>query len=302
MTDAPSQAHAASQDGLDRGRLDIRRAPGLASLELHEGSALEHSYPRHWHDELFVTAITGGGGVFQWGRSEHRATAGTLVLIAPGEVHSHAAAPGGRSFRSLHAGTPLVADLLPEIPPPARTEGLRSAAIRDARLLRKFLALHRLLATDSNPLRVESRLLEFLSALVRGLPSADDQPPASGPERAAVRRAREFLDDPGSARASLRELAKRAGLSPFHFHRLFRRHVGMPPHEYQLRRRILRARALLAEGRLAADVAAATGFADQSHLTRHFKRLLGIPPAGYSRRARRVRQSKNVQDELGRLP
>jgi AraC-like DNA-binding protein len=114
--------------------------------------------------------------------------------------------------------------------------------------------------------------------------------PPSAPERMAVRRARERLEEPDASHLSLRELAAVAGMSPFHFHRLFRAQIGLPPHAYQLRRRLLRARALLCAGQPAAHVAAATGFSDQSHFTRHFKRLLGITPSAYARR------SKNVQD------
>src|SRR5262245_5688507 len=56
-------------EGHDRGRPETRRPPSLPSLGLHEGVAFEHSYPRHWHEEIFVTAITGGAGVFRWGRT-----------------------------------------------------------------------------------------------------------------------------------------------------------------------------------------------------------------------------------------
>ena len=52
---------------------------------------------------------------------------------------------------------------------------------------------------------------------------------------------------------------------------------------------MMRARELLTSDQFVsiADVATATGFADQSHLTRHFKRVLGMAPAAYSRRAGR---------------
>ena len=288
--------HATAPGSGKPGRLVIRRAAGLSSLELHEGTAFTHSYPRHWHDELFVTAITGGAGVFRWGRTESCATAGTLVVIAPREVHSHSPGPGGRSFQSLHAASPFVSELVPELPRLAGPGGLRSGATSDVRLVRRFLALHRLLGDGRDRLLGESRLLDFLVDLAGRLPSAAglDAPPASARERASIRRARQFLDDAGVSRVSLRELAELAGMSPFHFHRLFRTQVGMPPHEYLLRGRLQRARALLGEGRSAADVAAATGFADQSHLTRHFKRLVGFPPADYSRRVHA--RSKNVQD------
>jgi AraC-like DNA-binding protein len=287
-------SHAALPRNGDRGSLEIRRSAGLPSIELHVGRSFGHSYPRHWHDEFFITAITGGEGVFRYRGTDHRATPGTLVLVVPGDVHSHSTGRGGRSFRSFHIATPLVSALAPELSRLAGPGGLRSTSITDPVLMRRCLALHRLLADGGDVLQKESRLLDFFVQLVRRVPAAPDLMPASGRENAAVRRAREFLDDACSEPVSLRDLASLAGLSPFHFHRVFRRQTGLPPHEYLVRRRILRARVLLGRGQPAALVAAETGFADQSHFTRHFKRLLGIPPAEYAR------QSKNVQDAIAR--
>jgi AraC-like DNA-binding protein len=263
--------------------LDVGIAPGLPAIELHAGRAFAHSHPPHWHDEYFVSAITGGEGRFRFRGDEHPAPAGTVVLIVPGEVHAHTSGRRGRSFRSMHAGRGLVEGLVPELTP-----GMRSHALADARVLRRFLSLHRVLESPVSVILKESRLAAFFLELSGRVPTTiTRRPPA--PERAAVRRAREYLEETCSPRVSLRDLASLSGLSPFHFHRIFRAQVGMPPHEYQLRRRLVRARELLGRGQSVADVAAETGFADQSHLTRHFKRLLGLPPADYARR-------KNVQD------
>jgi len=71
---------------------------------------------------------------------------------------------------------------------------------------------------------------------------------------------------------------------PYHFARLFRRTVGVPPHQYVLRRRVERAKELLLTGRLGlSEVALAAGFSDQSHLTRVFRRAVGLTPARFRR-------------------
>ena len=57
----------------------------------------------------------------------------------------------------------------------------------------------------------------------------------------------------------------------------------LPPHAFQVAHRIRKARRLLEAGETIADVAAATGFADQSHLHRHFQRGLGLTPGEYRR-------------------
>ena len=183
---SPEMVHA-PPESRDRRRLEISRAPGLPSVELHAGTAFAHSYPGHWHDEFFVTAITEGEGVFGYRGTEHRATRGTLVFVVPGEVHSHGSGRGGRSFRSLHAGNPLVTGLAPELPQMAGPAGLRSFAITDATLLGEFLLLHRLLEEDGSALRKESRLLAFFVKLVGRVPDVLPPETASGQERAAVR-------------------------------------------------------------------------------------------------------------------
>jgi AraC-like DNA-binding protein len=57
----------------------------------------------------------------------------------------------------------------------------------------------------------------------------------------------------------------------------------MPPHAWLVARRLRLARRMLEGGSAIAETAAATGFADQSHLTRHFRRSLGFTPGAYRR-------------------
>jgi transcriptional regulator GlxA family with amidase domain len=58
----------------------------------------------------------------------------------------------------------------------------------------------------------------------------------------------------------------------------------MAPHAYLIQLRLTRARLLLARGELPVNVAAALGFADQSHLGRWFQRAYRMTPADYRRR------------------
>ena len=83
----------------------------------------------------------------------------------------------------------------------------------------------------------------------------------------------------------LAEAAELFGVHPTHVVRAFTRRHGLAPHRYLTGRRIDLARRLLLAGLPAAEVAAAAGFADQSHLTRHFRRMLATTPAAYARSA-----------------
>jgi len=97
----------------------------------------------------------------------------------------------------------------------------------------------------------------------------------------AVTLAVDFIHDNYARELSLSDIAAAAHLSPFHLSRIFKKATGVTPHQYLLQVRVNSARSLLTAGagdRSLAEVAAAVGFSDQSHLTRHFKRMLGVTP------------------------
>lgn len=80
---------------------------------------------------------------------------------------------------------------------------------------------------------------------------------------------------------ALEDLATITGLSRFHLLRVFREATGLPPHAYFNHMRLRRAKRMLFDGATIADAAAATGFADQSHLNRHFKTMWGVSPGAF---------------------
>ena len=89
-------------------------------------------------------------------------------------------------------------------------------------------------------------------------------------------------EDP-NVTVDLDTLARASGLSRFQVVRVFKRRYGLPPHCYQLQRRLGLAKKRLRDGVRPAQVAMELGFVDQSHLTRQFKRLFGVTPAHYAR-------------------
>lgn len=97
------------------------------------------------------------------------------------------------------------------------------------------------------------------------------------------RRAIEMMNATGSARVSMIEISSELGLSQWHFSRQFRKTTGQSPYQFLLRSRVDRARHLLERGHAISDVAAITGFTDQSHMHRHFRRILGTTPGNFRR-------------------
>ena len=104
----------------------------------------------------------------------------------------------------------------------------------------------------------------------------------SGLPRYKLRRVVAYIDARLGSPISLDDLANVAGVSRFHFHRQFRKSVGVTPREYVLRARIERAKGLLTESDLTVgEVSGAVGFADQSHFSNIFRRLTAMTPRSF---------------------
>ena len=117
---------------------------------------------------------------------------------------------------------------------------------------------------------------------------SDDRPRARGTAVAhrAVASARDFLAAEAHRTVASEELETVTGLDRFALSRHFRAATGTSPHRYQVGRRLARAQKMIAEGVPLSDAAAATGFADQSHLTRHFAARFGLTPGRWATLAR----------------
>jgi AraC-like DNA-binding protein len=157
--------------------------------------------------------------------------------------------------------------------------------VSDAELVRGFLRLHAALEAPMTRLERDERLTGWLRALIeRSSATRLPRLPLSPRNDRALRRACEYLADRPERNVGLDELADNAGIDKFRLVHLFRERIGLPPHALQIAHRIRNARRLLEAGQTVAATAAATGFADQSHLHRHFQRTLGLTPGEYQQR------------------
>ena len=94
-----------------------------------------------------------------------------------------------------------------------------------------------------------------------------------------LRMVQDYIEANLAEEITLADLASIAGVSTTHFCRAFHKSTGIASHQYVIRRRVDRAKALLAEGNLPiAQIAVAVGFGNQSHMTTHFRRVVGTTP------------------------
>ncbi|MBG0777864.1 MAG: AraC family transcriptional regulator [Desulfovibrionaceae bacterium] len=261
------------------GRLDV-----LGGVELLTARFVNQRFSRHFHERYALGCIESGAMRFRYRGAELVAPAGQVNLVVPGEVHDgHGATPEGWAYRMFYlppeALQEAAAALMPRPGPPHFVPGV----IDDPALAACVLATHRRLCDPAAPLlEKETRLYWLLvnwiarHAETRGDAAVVLDAPRRDPGSAA--RARRCLEGSLDEDVSLADVARAAHLSPFHLVRVFEREYGLTPHAYRIQVRVRAARALLATGMRLADVAAATGFADQAHLTRLFKRITGVTP------------------------
>jgi AraC family transcriptional regulator len=101
-----------------------------------------------------------------------------------------------------------------------------------------------------------------------------------------LRRAIKFITDnlEQEQDIALAVVAKKVGMSRYHFSRAFKQSMGLSPINYIAQQRIERAKKLLAETDLPiAEIALRAGFSGQSHFTTFFRRLVGATPRSFRR-------------------
>jgi AraC family transcriptional regulator len=150
------------------------------------------------------------------------------------------------------------------------------------------------LAVDEVGMLLAARLVDFVSG--RGARSSR----ARARDRRRAVDAAFWLDANSSEPVDLESAARVAGLSSFHFLRLFAGVLGVTPHQYLVRCRLRRAARLLADDtRSITDVALDVGFGDLSNFVRTFHRAAGVSPRAFRRAAKGDR--KIFQDRLTAL-
>lgn len=125
----------------------------------------KHVYAPHAHDEFTVGVCVGGSEVIDYRGGHIRTGPGSIVVLAPGEVHT--GGPGnatdGYAYRALYAAPALLTD-------GTFSDGVphfREPLIDDPELAAAILRTHTDLNTCPDPLEAESRLPWLLTALAR---------------------------------------------------------------------------------------------------------------------------------------
>ncbi|MDW4563578.1 MULTISPECIES: helix-turn-helix domain-containing protein [Aeromonas] len=265
--------------------------PALPFIEARAVQDGRHvCYDKHSHAHFSIGAITGGHSHYLNQRSLQEVGPGSLVLMNPEEVHAcNPIADQPWSYLMFYLDTDWLRSQQEEAGLGSEFRPFDMTASRDPLLYQGLQHLHHQLVQAPDPLAHEVACHLFSRQLLARLTPArwDDRPPQH------LQRAAELMQDDSASPLSLSQLSAVAGLTPSHFVRAFSQHYGMTPHAYLLDRRIRHARTLLKQGQPLAEVALASGFADQAHFQRQFKRRVAATPGQY--RTQLARQAERTR-------
>lgn len=260
----------------------VLRGPARGTYSTHTLSG--RHFGRHWHDAYGFGILEEGAQRSASGRGRVDAFAGQVITTNPGEVHD--GSPLGSATRRWCIVS-VDADVLSSlIGPGGAAAEIARPVIDDPALFHALQRLFRRLecwrarggnrATEM--LACEESLVETAVLLVRrhGTVRLRTEVPDCN-----LRRIRELLADAPLDPPSLAEMAAMTGLSRYQVLRRFERTYGLPPHAWLLSRRAEYALNLIRAGETLIEASAASGFADQSHMTRVFVHLYGFTPGAW---------------------
>jgi AraC-like DNA-binding protein len=237
----------------------------------------ERHYPRHWHTTYGFGLIARGAHRSASPLGAVDAFAGDIVCMNPGDVHDGRplGSPSRRWF-TIYIEPEVLAGIAQR-----RDAAFTKPAFADARLRASIARLLREME-HGDALAFEEAL-----TLACGLMLRDHSTVAVPRDEldADLARVRDRLADAPLAAPSLDELAAIAQMNKFQLLRRFRRQFGATPHDWLLQRRADRARAHIRDGLALGEAAAASGFADQSHMTRVFTARFGFTPGAWQQGA-----------------
>ena len=258
-------------------------------------------YPPHDHEFYEISLVTGGRSRHVTADGEETLARGSVVIVAPGQLHSYAGARGLAVVNVYYIAEWFLANiqalqgidrLVPlffqrALFPSAGRGGVVQLKLTESELvdcLHDFEELQREAAEpDGQVLFLEASFLKCLIRLARAYARNEkngyalDWPAVVVRGLAVIERVVRAGDAP-----DIESVARETGVSFSHFCRLFKATTGLTAGDYFQRRRIHRAcHRLLTTEATATEIGHQLGFADSAHFNRRFKETTGLTPRAY---------------------
>jgi AraC-like DNA-binding protein len=262
---------------------DYYYAHDLGGLPLLNANYKQQNFSKHVHEEYCIGVIDQGAQRFFHNGAEHVAPQHGIILVNPDQVHDGCADnDSGWKYRAIYPMPGLIKNVQDQLSSKnTGTAMFNQSVINDLLLANQLRHLFYLLQYSANTLAREITFMTVMSNLLQRHAGGSNQPLTLTQCVPSIKLIKEYLDCHFADNVSIKTLASWVNLNPNYITRLFQKQIGIPPHAYQIQRRLFHAKKMLLADNTLLNTALSCGFSDQSHLNRHFKRWLGISPGKF---------------------
>lgn len=247
----------------------LRSSGGIDRIEARFNGA---AFAPHRHDTYAIGITLAGVQTFDYRGVSRHSLPGQMVVLHPDELHDGRAGDSTPfQYRTAYVAPADMQQVLAGRALPF----IKGGVSNDPRLRHVVGELLSDLETPLEGLECEQTITDLTTALLQ---ASGVELPHTRPNQAAVLRARDFIEANLDGAPMLADLEQAAQYDRWRLSRDFRALLGSSPHRYLIFRRLDKAREMMASGASLANVAQASGFADQSHFIRHFKKTYGMTP------------------------
>ncbi|WP_223068522.1 AraC family transcriptional regulator [Paenibacillus caui] len=251
-------------------------------------------FPFHWHEHLELLYFTRGEAVIECNSDAHQVRKGDVIVLNSNDLHQGVCMSGDLEYYALIADMSLLQSPSPDaleikfIAPITQnrilfqnriSDDLELNACMDA-IISEFAG--RQLGYE---LSVKSYMYRLLTILVRSYVAETVSLSSDNSRRKNLERFApifDYIEEHYLQVLSVSELSRMAGLSRFHFSRLFSELTGRTVTEYVNQIRIGKSEYLLRNTAMTiSEIALATGYQDLSYFSRTFKKFKSVPPSEF---------------------
>lgn len=270
---------------MTREKASLSRADQLGDLILFRARYRTFRFSRHSHDDFALGLMYEGVQQFFYRGQSSYAPAGSLITVNPGEIHDGMS--GDRkdfAYRIIYIPYELMQQIGNGMVAGRRNHYFGGPVVESQRFAGELAGIFQMLDngdTDMMELQVHfynlvARLLERYGTEKKSFTQGNGMP-------SSVRKSCDYIINNAREPVTLDDIAGAAGLSRYHFLRLFRDSMHLSPYSFLLHQRLQLTREAIRNGQSLADAALWAGFADQSHMSRRFKKAFGITPGQYQK-------------------
>ena len=230
------------------------------------------------HDKLTLVAITNGSIMLHLKECELILKEENIAIINPYQIHSATKVDkNSYGVYALYLDKDWIEKLQNELFEICEYMPFSTNIIINKQTYRKFLSLCTTIFQNDFTIKKEELIIDFISNLFINSSNTT----AKKSKNILTCDIKTYIDKNITSNLTIEEIAKEFLISPFHLIRIFKKELGLTPHQYILNQKINLSKELLSKGINIAEVAITVGFNDQSHLYKYFKQIFSISPKEY---------------------